>query len=408
MVIIVHCRVKRTRTVAFQHVPSPGKRPRESLQWRTREFQANTAALQSIKSEEQQLPFQTNPISIDATTPAPQSATTAGSLTNGLITSTTDRSIELYTSLLAASYRNSNDDLDIPCTTPEYLRIELNVERLNLIHKWLWAVGRPMPPRALHHQTVLGREIVLTERMDMHLVWSGSRMFLKPIPRFLLEPRFWTDHLKCDGQCYVGHSLKHPFEESRFCEKQKLRRCALGFLLSYAALISYESDFRIAHDTYLLPKDVKWSAWKVFVKELLAVKSIYTHVNKRFIYGELRLNRLNLICRLGKGPIRGYQPEYSQYASFFRAHFTWLASLLAYIVIILSAMQVGLGVTVLQENESFQAASYGFTVFSILAPLAAIAIIFTIFLIVFVGNWIHTSKYEKRRLDQLGKAALTA
>lgn len=71
-------------------------------------------------------------------------------------------------------------------------------------------------------------------------------------------------------------------------------------------------------------------------------------------------------------------------------------------------MQVGLGVTVLQENGAFQAASYGFTVFSILASLAAIAIIFTIFLIVLVGNWVHTSKYEKRRLNQLGEAAVTA
>jgi hypothetical protein len=62
-------------------------------------------------------------------------------------------------------------------------------------------------------------------------------------------------------------------------------------------------------------------------------------------------------------------------------------------------MQVGLGVTVLQENETFQAASYGFTVFSILASLAAIAIIFTIFLIVLVGNWVHTSKYEKKKAE---------
>ena len=221
-------------------------------------------------------------------------------------------------------------------------------------------------------------------------------MFLKPIPRFLLEPRFWADHLECADRCFCQHSMRRPLDESGplgqsgFCEKQRLRRCALGFLLSYAALISYESDFRIAHDTYLLPKDVNWSAWKVFVKELLAIKSIYTHVNKRFIYGELRLNRLNVICRLGGGPIRGYQPEYSQYGSFFRAHFTWLASLLAYIVIILSAMQVGLGVTVLQENEAFQAASYGFTIFSILAPLAAITIIFAIFLVIFLGNWVHT------------------
>lgn len=386
----------------------------ESLQWRTREPQADTDHSQYIKSEDQQVPFQTNPINFDASRPAPQFARSSGALPTGVIPNANDQSTGLYTSLLAASYRNGNDDLDVPCSTLEYLGIELNVKRLNKLHKWLWAVGRPMPPRALHQQKVLGRELVLTERMDMHLVWSGSRMFLKPIPRFLFEPRFWADHLNCKDRCYHQHSMQSPLDElaplknSGFCEKQKLRRCALGFLLSYAALISYESDFRIAHDTYLLPEGMKWSAWKVFVRELLAIRSIYTHVNKRFVYGELRLNRLNIICRIGDGPIRGYQPEYSQYASFFRANFTWLASLLAYMVIILSAMQVGLGVTVLQENEAFQAASYGFSVFSILAPLAAIAIIFAIFLILFVGNWVNTSKYGKKRLGQLGKATATA
>lgn len=48
----------------------------------------------------------------------------------------------------------------------------------------------PMPPRPLHHQLLLSREISVTEQMDMYLVWMTGRMFLKPIPRFLLEPYF--------------------------------------------------------------------------------------------------------------------------------------------------------------------------------------------------------------------------
>ena len=30
----------------------------------------------------------------------------------------------------------------------------------------------------------------ITERMGIHLVWTTGRLLLKPIPRFLLEPRY--------------------------------------------------------------------------------------------------------------------------------------------------------------------------------------------------------------------------
>ncbi|KAH7113587.1 hypothetical protein EDB81DRAFT_848696 [Dactylonectria macrodidyma] len=75
---------------------------------------------------------------------------------------------------------------------------------LPAIHGWLWFAGLPMPPRALHHKLFLGREIFVTERMDMHLVWTTGRMLLKPIPRFLLEPDFWTKYLCCSTQNETG------------------------------------------------------------------------------------------------------------------------------------------------------------------------------------------------------------
>ncbi|KAH7141677.1 hypothetical protein EDB81DRAFT_884752 [Dactylonectria macrodidyma] len=39
---------------------------------------------------------------------------------------------------------------------------------------------------------LVGRDVIVTEQMDMHLVWTTRRIFLEPIPRFLLEPRFWN------------------------------------------------------------------------------------------------------------------------------------------------------------------------------------------------------------------------
>lgn len=62
---------------------------------------------------------------------------------------------------------------------------ELDLRRLEKVIDWLWVVGRPMPHHPLHHQLLLGREIFITERMDMHLVWTRGWIFLKPIPRFL-------------------------------------------------------------------------------------------------------------------------------------------------------------------------------------------------------------------------------
>ncbi|KAI6777759.1 uncharacterized protein J7T54_000564 [Emericellopsis cladophorae] len=43
---------------------------------------------------------------------------------------------------------------------------ELDLRRLAHIHHWLWIAGRPMPPRPLHHQRLLNREIVMKMMMN--------------------------------------------------------------------------------------------------------------------------------------------------------------------------------------------------------------------------------------------------
>ena len=97
-------------------------------------------------------------------------------------------------SLLPASYRAEVDRM--PRLYPPslydatFLEQELRFQRLDSISGLLWLAGRPMPPRPLHYQFILGREIFIAERLDMHLVWTTGRMFLKPIPPFLLEPTF--------------------------------------------------------------------------------------------------------------------------------------------------------------------------------------------------------------------------
>lgn len=149
-------------------------------------------------------------------------------------------------------------------------------------------------------------------------------MFLKPIPRFLLEPCFWTSQLNSPEPCScLGENInpqsvtkntqgttanttgaKSDTKSVKRCNGG-LRTCALGFLFSYAALITHESDFQIAKEKHLLPEEVEWSGWITLIKEL-DTENIYDMIDERFKYGELRLSRLNRIYRFMRWPLLLY------------------------------------------------------------------------------------------------------
>ncbi|KAH6970503.1 hypothetical protein BKA56DRAFT_678494 [Ilyonectria sp. MPI-CAGE-AT-0026] len=185
---------------------------------------------------------------------------------------------------------------------------ELDLLRLTSIHGWLWLAGRPMPPRPLHRQLLVGRDVIVTEQMDMHLVWTTGRIFLKPIPRFLLEPLFWKAYLPC-GQ-------------RRDCSDENVSFHGTTHFANRADLGS--SDFLITKEKHLLPTEVGWPSWRTFVEEL-DTEHIYPNIDSRFYYGELRLSRLNKIYSLYRTPLRGYMHRWGQYGVFFRDKFAWLA-----------------------------------------------------------------------------------
>ncbi|RAH73010.1 uncharacterized protein BO66DRAFT_465508 [Aspergillus aculeatinus CBS 121060] len=159
-----------------------------------------------------------------------------------------------------------------------FVLADLDVSRLNAMHSHLWYAGRARCCQALHRQRMIDRQIVITEQADLHMVWYESRIFLKPVPRYLLDHQFWDRHIR--------HEALHS--------------AASGFLLSYTWLISHPSDLQIAHELKLIPTTVSWQAWTVFVEDLLSHVDFkgYANVNKRYRYGELRLFRLNTIYRL--------------------------------------------------------------------------------------------------------------
>jgi hypothetical protein len=172
-------------------------------------------------------------------------------------------------------------------------------------------------------------------------------------------------------------------------------------LFSYAALISHESDFFIAAAKHLIPAGVTWPNWRILVEQL-NTEHIYPEIDARFIYGELRLSRLNKLYILSQRPfLRGYMSRWHQYETFFQANLDLLASAVVYIAIALTAMQVGLATKTLGENDAFQSASYGFTVFSILGPLVAGVLVVLTFCYMFMNNWVATVAYQKRRFHAI-------
>jgi hypothetical protein len=282
-----------------------------------------------------------------------------------------------------------------------------------MVLKHLWYAGSKHATGPLHYQISIGRRLAITERMDLHLLWANDgRIFIKPMPRFLLDSGFWARYLTCqlNCRCHAPSSLNvpvasgpalqiktdkgkaregsgrgtdgitgEPASKNRTktappeCLQKKLRKCALGFLYTYACLITYESDFAMANEKRLLPRMTDdstphWEDWKKLVQEIL-MSHDKDEVHQRFHRGELRLSRLNTIHRFTQlPPFDPYFRSWRHYGDLFRDNLTWIATATIFIALVLTAMQVGLATDQLKASDSFMAASYGFTVFAILSP----------------------------------------
>ncbi|KAB5581199.1 hypothetical protein GE09DRAFT_936639, partial [Coniochaeta sp. 2T2.1] len=162
---------------------------------------------------------------------------------------------------------------------------------------------------------------------------------------------------------------------------------ASGLLQSYVALIQYRSDFSIAQDAGLVDKDLKWDDWVDIATKVLAQTN--PEVNERYTYGELRLSRLNKIL-WAHGQMRGYHFPYQTYGEMFTANIAPIAGATVYVALVLTAMQVGLATHALGHNDAFHNVSYGFAVFSIIAPIGLVVLIVFLILVYFFFNLIYT------------------
>lgn len=57
-------------------------------------------------------------------------------------------------------------------------------------HLWMMSTQSSANISPLHRQRVKGREIVITEDPKLHLVWIYDRIFIKPLPKYLLSHAF--------------------------------------------------------------------------------------------------------------------------------------------------------------------------------------------------------------------------
>lgn len=247
------------------------------------------------------------------------------------------------------------DCADFDSALPYFLS-NLNVDRLVSIHKHLWLAGLPRNPRPLHAQVLLDRKICVSEDAGLHLLREGRQLYVKPFPDYLACFDVW-EHILCRDQAI--------FAEGR------------GFLLSYLCLICDRIDLKVAHEHGLVSEDISWDEWSTFSRAAFSHLDFQTldNVNIRYMYGELRLDRINTIYRLCSKTsswstfMRGYRYPYHDYSTFMERNFAWAVTFVVYIGLVLTAMQVGLATGELGSNVAFNRASFGFTVFAIISPL---------------------------------------
>ncbi|KAJ2997900.1 hypothetical protein NUW58_g477 [Xylaria curta] len=255
---------------------------------------------------------------------------------------------------------------------PSFLRLDLETLLIDRIYDYLWfARGRSAHARSLHQYPLLRRQIVITEIPSHHLISDYSVIFIKPLPSYLLLHEFWADHLSDPA----------------------LHSAACGFLLSYTWLISYRSDFDIAKECRLLPENLTWNAWKSFAASFIdhLDASGSQLLSKRYNYGELRMSRVNYIYKFipslwfdGK-PFRGFMPTSMWNGSFVQRNTARLLGLFVFFSLVLSAMQVGLATSQLQDDVNFVWAAYGFAIASLFVVLlsAGISLVLLIWNIIY-------------------------
>ncbi|KAF2135208.1 uncharacterized protein K452DRAFT_281844 [Aplosporella prunicola CBS 121167] len=197
-------------------------------------------------------------------------------------------------------------------------------------HLWILSTQSSTNINSLHRQKIKGREIIVTEDPRLHLVWIHDRIFIKPLPKYILSHTFWNMFLS-----------ERSARLSENCET--ILKAAKGYLRTYRYLIWHESDFLIAKQDHLrlVPPDTEWVDYCRFIAEIEHIDD--RDVSRRYQYGELRLSRLNLYAPFLLHKFH-YEQIHGQYADYFSGLYGPVLFFFAIVTTILNGMQVELAV----------------------------------------------------------------
>ena len=263
-----------------------------------------------------------------------------------------------------------------PSSVHDFLVRELQTSVLDELIPRLWWVGRKDSKNVdpLNRQKIKGREIVPTEDPKLHLVWQRNKIYIKPIPVCFFNYKFWKIYL-----APPQNSIK-PGDDCL---------AALGFMRSYSRLIQHRLDFVLAQQNHLLPSQLEWIEWSMFIASFRSIDD--SQVAPRYHYGQLRLSRLNWAVRV-------FQPRTAPTAWFYEIpHWSTtsyigdvlgpLIFMFASLSVVLSSMQVVLSI----PSEGLwldgpgtvriQAMRQAFWVFSIMVLLLS-GVVWTLMLVI--------------------------
>lgn len=250
---------------------------------------------------------------------------------------------------------------------------------------WIMTTASSANINAIHRQRVKGREIVITEEPRLHLVWIHHRIFIKPLPLYLLSHAFWDEFLD-QPSTRLGEA------------RARVHASALGFLRTYRRLIRHETDFNIAQQDHLrlIPRDVDWPSFCRFMSELSSIDD--SVVSKRYCYGELRLTRLNFYAPLLLRKFH-FEQVHGQYGDFFARLYGPILFVFALVSTVLSSMQVALAAEQLVTVQwvSIWYVSRWFSVLSLLGSALIAGWFVLLWLWMFLDEWVYTVRQKVER-----------
>lgn len=251
---------------------------------------------------------------------------------------------------------------------------------------WLMSTQSSANINPLHKQLVKGRQVIVSEDPRLHLVWRQDRVFVKPLPPYLMSYSFWTDILLSDPPV-LGH------------KQQRIAAAALGYLRTYYYLLQHESDLRVAQKehTLLVPLSIRWENICRFRGGFDGI--LDSDVSPRYHYGELRLSRLNFYAKIFLRKFH-YERIHTQYGTYFSQYYGPLLFVFGMFSLALNALQVELTAEQLRRSTEFTMGGFG-RCFSI-GTLAWLALICFSLVLVFLYMFIDEWQYAIRHRVKLG------